>query len=340
MLQSYFLGDIRMVRGSLVLLAVGLAVGGVAAAPLPAPAQRLNLAARASNPDHLPGNILALQICLDRRGFSCNTLDGACGRKTQVALATWCAVNGKTYPTGLEDKAWETFFPNETNLFHEETVTAAELSSIVNIPAEPSEKAKLKSMGYQTIREMYAERGHLSERMLVKLNPNVAWPNPPAGTVITLPDVNPRVPGAKPKRPDGAADVLRVSLSRMEITAFDEKGRMIGLFPCSIAANRSKLPPAGEIQVKAIVSAPNYTYTPDFVKPGRRAERHIYPPGPNNPVGASWIGLTLPTYGIHGTPYPEQIGRAESHGCFRLANWNAIRLRRMCDVGTSVVIEE
>ena len=57
-------------------------------------------------------------------------------------------------------------------------------------------------------------------------------------------------------------------------------------------------------------------------------------------MGASWIGLTLPTYGIHGTPYPEQIGRAESHGCFRLANSNAIRLRRMCDIGMSVVIEE
>ncbi len=322
-----------------MLLAAGLAVCGVAAAPLPVPAQRLNLAAHAAHLDQMPGNILALQICLDRRGFSCNTLDGACGRKTQVALATWCAVNGKEYPTGLENKAWETFFPAETDLFHEETVTAAELASIENIPAEPAEKAKMKSMCYQTVREMYAERGHLSERMLERLNPGLAWPNPPVGSVVTLPDVRPRNPSAKPRRPDGEADVLRVSLSRMEITAFDGNGKMIGLFPCSIAANKSKLPPAGEIQVKAIVPEPNYTYTAETVGPGGRIARYIYPPGPNNPVGASWIGLTLPTYGIHGTPFPEQIGRAESHGCFRLANWNAVRLRRMCDVGTSVVIE-
>ena len=70
----------------------------------------------------------------------------------------------------------------------------------------------------------------------------------------------------------------------------------------------------------------------------KRIVRRIFPPGPNNPVGSSWLGLTLPGYGIHGTPKPETIGRAESHGCFRLANWNAARLYAMCPVGTSVII--
>ena len=45
-------------------------------------------------------------------------------------------------------------------------------------------------------------------------------------------------------------------------------------------------------------------------------------------------------YGIHGTPFPERIGRAESHGCFRLASWNAVKLHSMCSVGTSIVIEK
>lgn len=285
-------------------------------------------------------NILALQICLDRRGFSCNTLDGACGRKTQVALATWCAVNGKSYQPGQEKTAWKTFFPTEADLFKTETVTDAEHAALVQIPTQPAEKAKLKKMGYQTIREMYAERGHVSERMLERLNPGLAWPSPPAGSVVTLPDTRARRVSANPRRPDGVADVLRVSLSRMEITAFDAKGKLLALFPCSIAANKSKLPPAGEIQVKTIVAEPNYTYTDEKVGPNGRIARYLYPPGPNNPVGMSWIGLTLPTYGIHGTPFPERIGRAESHGCFRLANWNAVRLRRMCDVGTSVIIEK
>ena len=92
--------------------------------------------------------------------------------------------------------------------------------------------------------------------------------------------------------------------------------------------------------MKTLADKPNYTYTEARAGKNGRIGRYIYPPGPNNPVGASWIGLTLPTYGIHGTPFPEQIGRAESHGCFRLANWNAIKLRSMCEVGTSVVIEQ
>lgn len=287
-----------------------------------------------------PGSVLALQICLDRRGFSCNTIDGACGRKTSVALATWCAVNGKSYKAGDEKTAWERYFPQDTDLFRTVMVTVSDHAKLVKIPKEPAEKASLVSMGYQTIREMYAEAGHTSERMLERLNPGVVWPNPPAGTLLTIPDVRTRMRSNKPKRPEGEADVVRISLSRREITVFDERGKMIALFPCSIAANKNKLPPPGEIQVKTIVPAPNYTYTDEKVVVRGRIGRYIYPPGPNNPVGASWIGLSLPTYGIHGTPFPEQIGRAESHGCFRLANWNAVRLRTMCDVGTSIVIEK
>ena len=325
-------------RMGIVLAGACLAAVAAAGAALPRPAARLNLRRNADG--SAPGYILALQICLDRRGFSCNTLDGVCGRKTKVALATWCAVHGKTYEPGLEEKAWEVFFPQETDLFRTETITLSEKLALVRIPAEPAEKAQLKTMGFQTLQEMYAERGHVSERLLVKLNPDLAWPNPPVGSVVTLPDTRSRQPAVKPNRPDGEADVVRVSLSRMEISAFDAAGRLIGLFPCSIAAAKNKLPPTGEIQVTSLVAEPNYTYTGDRVEKGGRIPRYLYPPGPNNPVGLAWIGLSLPTYGIHGTPFPEQIGRAESHGCFRLANWNAVRLRRMCDVGTSIVIEE
>ena len=284
--------------------------------------------------------VLALQISLDRRGFSCNTLDGQCGRKTQVALATYCAVNGLAYVPGAEATAHARFFAGETNLFETVAVTAADRAACVRIPDAPAEKAKLATMGYESLAEMFAERGHCSVTLLRRLNPALAWPNPPVGARVVLPRTAPvAVRGASRRFPLGEASVLRVSLARLEITAFDAAGRMIGLFPCSIAAEKSKRPPAGEVQVTALVPKPNYTYTALRAGPGGRIARHIYPPGPNNPVGTSWIGLSLPTYGIHGTPSPERIGRAESHGCFRLANWNAEKLRSMCDVGTSVVIE-
>ena len=63
------------------------------------------------------------------------------------------------------------------------------------------------------------------------------------------------------------------------------------------------------------------------------------PPGPNNPVGVAWIGLDRPGYGIHGTPEPEKVGRTESHGCFRLANWDARTLLEFAWVGLTVIVE-
>jgi lipoprotein-anchoring transpeptidase ErfK/SrfK len=53
-----------------------------------------------------------------------------------------------------------------------------------------------------------------------------------------------------------------------------------------------------------------------------------------------WIGLDRPGYGIHGTPAPEKIGRTESHGCFRLANWDAVTLEGLVQVGMPVIVDE
>jgi lipoprotein-anchoring transpeptidase ErfK/SrfK len=65
----------------------------------------------------------------------------------------------------------------------------------------------------------------------------------------------------------------------------------------------------------------------------------ILPPGPNNPVGIGWIGLDRTGYGIHGTPEPENVGRTESHGCFRLANWDVQTLLSLVHVGMKVVVQ-
>jgi len=50
-------------------------------------------------------------------------------------------------------------------------------------------------------------------------------------------------------------------------------------------------------------------------------------------------GLDRTGYGIHGTPEPELVGRTESHGCFRLANWDALTLIGLVHVGMPVSVE-
>ena len=267
--------------------------------------------------------ILLRQIELDQNGFSCNTIDGVAGWKTDRAIQLASGKNIRTHDP-----------------FRVETVTQADLNALVTIPKNPADKAKLPRMGYERIKEMFAERGHMSQRALERLNPGVDWEHIQPGLKLVIPNFPPMEDDLSPgKRKHKAAEHIKISLSRCEITAYDANGNRIAFFPCSIARDKNKLPPQGELKITSYIPNPNYTYTPDFVPPGKKASKYVLPEGPNSPVGVAWMGLNLPGYGIHGTPRPESIGNAESHGCFRLANWNAARLFAMCQSGTRIIIE-
>jgi lipoprotein-anchoring transpeptidase ErfK/SrfK len=133
-----------------------------------------------------------------------------------------------------------------------------------------------------------------------------------------------------------------IRLADRVLEAFDPQTNLLAHFPCSIAQSFDKRP-VGELHVQSIAPNPNYTFDPNGFPESAEARelrtKLLLPPGPNNPVGVAWIGLDKPGYGIHGTPNPEQVGRTESHGCFRLANWNAEYLVRMATVGMTVRVE-
>ena len=229
--------------------------------------------------------ILALQICLDRRGFSPNSMDGQCGMKTHAALAAYCTARDLPPPkTNDVANAFIRYFPNETNLFTVAEVTDEDVLSLVKIPKSPAGKAMLTRMEYESILEMFAERGHVTPNTLRRLNPHIAWTNVTAGTKIKLPEVTPVAIAGK-------AALIRVSLSKFTITALDAAGKPMATYPCSIAKDKSKRPPPGEIRIVTQIAEPNYTYTPDFTPKGKKPARHIFPPGPNNPVGTVWLGL-------------------------------------------------
>jgi lipoprotein-anchoring transpeptidase ErfK/SrfK len=281
-------------------------------------------------------NVLKVQIALDVMNLSPGSIDGVWGRRTAVAFETWKAANAKTIGRAASNLTVKAALESgllkvPQKLFSSVAVPAGAADELVAMPGTPQEKALLKRMGYATLLEKYAEAGHCTENALKRWNPEAAWPNPPEGTVLFIPCAG------KPERKTGIVRSIRISLGRFELTAFDADGKLVALFPCSIAESKQSLPPAGEIRVTAMASNPDYTYKMQI---GGDTKTYIYPPGPNSPVGTRWIGLSLSGYGIHGTPNPDTVGRAESHGCFRLANWNAGKLFDMLDSGTAVVIEE
>jgi lipoprotein-anchoring transpeptidase ErfK/SrfK len=83
---------------------------------------------------------------------------------------------------------------------------------------------------------------------------------------------------------------------------------------------------------------PAYRYNPDYAFKGVCSRQPFtIKPGPNNPVGVVWIGLSPGDgYGIHGTPEPSKISKTESHGCIRLTNWDALALASSVAKGTPV----
>ncbi len=68
----------------------------------------------------------------------------------------------------------------------------------------------------------------------------------------------------------------------------------------------------------------------------------LVPAGPDNPLGTRWIGFWTDgknVIGFHGTPNPESIGRAASHGCVRMFDKDAQALFEKVEVGTPVIVE-
>ena len=217
--------------------------------------------------------------------------------------------------------------------FH--TFGAADLAGLMPVPVTWLEKSQRTVLGYATGLELAAERYHASPKLLQRLNPGIDWSALAPGTTITVPAVERAVVRGAP-----AQIVIRLAARELEVIEAD--GRAIGHFPVSIARMVEKRP-LGELRVTVAIPDPNYTFDPlvfpESAEARQLGQKLILPPGPNNPVGRAWIGLDRPGYGIHGTPDPEKVGRTESHGCFRLANWDAVTLLGLVRVGMSVIVE-
>ncbi|HKB57362.1 MAG TPA: L,D-transpeptidase [Lacunisphaera sp.] len=274
------------------------------------------------------------QIELARRGFSGGSIDGVRGPQSAAALRAFQRFAGLT-ENGELDK------PTRENLllmppsFKSHTFHAEELAKLQPVADTWLGKSQQTELQYATALELAAERYHASPNFLRRLNPDFKWDDILPGAVITVPAVE-RVTVA------GKIARLHIRLAAHELEATDDTGRVIAHFPVSIARDVEKRP-VGELHVVVVIPDPNYTFDPEVIPESAEGKelgrKLILPPGPNNPVGVAWIGLDRTGYGIHGTPDPEKVGRTESHGCFRLANWDARTLLDLAWAGLPVIVE-
>ena len=279
-------------------------------------------------------NALEAQLALARQGISSGSLDGLVGSQTRSALRAF-QQKERLPPTGQLDTATKERLLLTHTPYTTYTVTTDDLARLQPVSSTWLGKSQQTALDYETVLELVAEKSHSHPKLIRQLNPSIDWADVPAGTSLQVPDV------AYADSPAKAA-FGTISLSGKVLEVFDASTNLLAHFPCSIARRVEKRP-NGELHVAAIAPNPNYTFDPDVFPESAEARqlttKLILPPGPNNPVGVAWISLDKPGYGIHGTPSPEQVGRTESHGCFRLANWNAEYLIKLVWVGMPVYVE-
>jgi len=274
--------------------------------------------------------IAAWQVRLERRHFSMGTIDGIYGIRSRRAVTQFQKHEGLPVTGELDfETRYRLGMPG--NPFQLYRVTADDMKKVQPTPDTWLAKADAEYLGYRDGWEMIAERFHSTESFMKALNPGIEILR--EGITLTTPQLEPALPLPR-------IDRIDILLSETTLLTY-RNGQVMSCFPCSIARDKNKRP-QGRLEVKNRALNPNYTFNPELFDEAAAREgitqRMIIPPGPNNPVGLAWIGLTLPGYGIHGTPEPTDISTTGSSGCFRLANWNAQKLLQMVSVGVPVRI--
>jgi lipoprotein-anchoring transpeptidase ErfK/SrfK len=275
---------------------------------------------------------LRLQVLLDRAHFSPGEIDGVPGENTRQALRAFRASHALHEQSDLGPrtlKALEGLEPAPTLVPY--TVTEDDTRGpFVTVPNELMDQAALPALGYQSTLEALAEKFHVKPALLSRLN---------RGKDLSNPGVEIQVPNVSDDPPPKAAKIV-VSKSRHTLEALNAAGRVIAEYPVTSGSQHDPLP-IGNWKVTVISPLPVFHYNPDlFWNAPEADEKAKIQPGPNNPVGVVWIGISKEHYGIHGTPEPSLVGHAESHGCVRLTNWDAAELAKIVAVGAPVIFKE
>jgi len=272
--------------------------------------------------------IARMQVLLDRNGFSPGVIDGQYGPNMQKALDAWTLAKGTDLLAFDEAELDAALGASGGSAFVSYTITQADVRGpfVPAIPADYSQKARLETLAYTSPREMLAETFHMDENYLARLNPGANFDAP--GTTIRV--------AAPATNRTGTVTRIVADKALKQLRAYDAQRSLMASYPATIGSTDTPSP-SGKVTVERIAFDPDYTYNPAVnFKQGDNDRVLVIPPGPNGPVGSIWIALSKPTYGIHGTPEPDRIGKTYSHGCIRLTNWDAYELARMVDKGVTV----
>lgn len=360
---------------SLALVAALLATSVVPAAARKQSKAHRKSAEKKPNPAQIEA-ATHLQEFLDRANFSPGAINGHYDEFTLKALTLYRQSRGEQPPApptkpdsapDLNGIDLASFGP----AFVPYTVTDVDLKNIGTVPKAVPAQAKLKFLPYHDAAEAIAEKFHCDIRLLEQLNPGKTK-TIKAGDQLQVPNVEPfdlaavkdiklgseigspaandlpdetgaeetkPTPAAKDQSTGNAAPSASVKIdTKTNMLGVFEADKLVAAYPVTIGSAQTASP-IGEWKVTQITKLPRFRWDEQMLKHGVRSGNfHMLPPGPNSPVGVIWIALNKKGIGLHGTNEPETIGRAASHGCVRLSNWDVVRLAQKVKRGVPVSI--
>ena len=274
--------------------------------------------------------LIKAEVLLDRAHFGPGSIDGKDGQNFREAVSAFEAAHGLNPDGKLDAEVWRQLTQDTQPIMQDYVITDDDVKGpfLDKLPAPSDYKAlaALDHISYTSPLEGLAEKFHMDPALLKALNPGADFSK--AGTTILVTAPN----GA----PLPVVDRVEVDKAKEQLRAYDSSNKLVAVYPATVGSTEMPTP-AGEYEVTSVQKDPVWNYDPSQLHFGdKKLGKLTIKSGPNNPVGAVWIDLSKPTYGIHGTPDPEKIGKTASHGCVRLTNWDALTLGAAVHKGTKV----
>jgi len=306
---------------------------------------------------------LRIQIYLDQKCFGPGFLDGKPGTFTKRAVYSYNRHKGRS------PGDWDSLLADaerEVPILYAVATVPTLATKYINpkLPHKYDQVADVKLMAYRSYLEFMAERYHTSESFLIELNGKSKAYGLKPGSTLKVPNIEPfrieKLAAGRSYKKDSKLSKRNIvidtkskqlfiydptqasvaSAGAAMIIAEDNSeplGKMIATFP--ITPGQEKFIHRGTWTIVNCVEFPSWRYDKQLLKTGKRSKEAIQVAhGPNNPVGVMWSGLSKSGIGIHGTSSPRTIGRSQSAGCYRLANWDAARFPQYARPGTRVIV--